>query len=321
MKINAISKSDLSPLLVSSRPLRILNLGAGVQSTTVDLLARGGIIDPIDHEIFADTQEEPQAVYDHLAWLWSLRPGPVMHIGTAGKLGDHLLAGTNGASQREKHKVGLDGTTRCASIPAYTAPHHDGPRSACERGMVRRQCTKEYKIEVVERIIRRVIMGLKPRQRMPKGTQIVQLFGISQDEQKRAVAIQRRFSKIAWATPEFPLIDLRMTRIDCQEWLRGRVPHEVPRSACVFCPYKRATEWLRTKANPAEWSRAVEIDRGLRTEGAVVNRALVHSLYLHRSCIPLEMVDLEAEARKEEAKRGNFDLFAALDCGEGMCGV
>lgn len=30
--------------------LRILNLGAGVQSTCVDLMGREGLIEPIDHE-------------------------------------------------------------------------------------------------------------------------------------------------------------------------------------------------------------------------------------------------------------------------------
>ena len=38
------------------------------------------------------------------------------------------------------------------------------------------------------------------------------------------------------------------------------------------------------------------------------------------SWMPLEMVDLEAEAAKE-AKRKATPLFALLDCGEGMCGV
>lgn len=49
--------------------MRILNLGAGVQSTTIFLMAHEGELPMIDYAIFADTQEEPKAVYDHLAWL------------------------------------------------------------------------------------------------------------------------------------------------------------------------------------------------------------------------------------------------------------
>jgi hypothetical protein len=43
------------------------------------------------------------------------------------------------------------------------------------------------------------------------------------------------------------------------------------------------------------------------------------ALYLHRQCIPLEMVDLEAEAAKE-AKKNARPLFDLMEC-EGMCGV
>jgi len=43
--------------------LRVLSLGAGVQSTTLALMAAHGEIEPPDCAIFADTQWEPRAVY------------------------------------------------------------------------------------------------------------------------------------------------------------------------------------------------------------------------------------------------------------------
>lgn len=203
--------------------MRILNLGAGVQSTAVFLMAREGLIPPIDHAIFADTQEEPQAVYDHLAWLRTIgEPVPVMHVATAGRLGDHLVNGTNSTGGR------------FSSIPAFTHTHHDQPRSSCNEGMVRRQCTKEYKTSVVERTIRRVILKLKARQRMPKDFHCVQILGISADEKGRATRIAARFEEIKWSTPEFPLLAMGWTRADCLDYLKTRVPHTVTRSACVF---------------------------------------------------------------------------------------
>ncbi len=51
--------------------LRVLSLGAGVQSTTLALMAAHGDIDQPDLAIFADTQWEPREVYDHLRWLMS----------------------------------------------------------------------------------------------------------------------------------------------------------------------------------------------------------------------------------------------------------
>jgi hypothetical protein len=49
----------------------ILNLGAGVQSTTLYLMGCRGEIH-VDVAIFADTGDEPKAVYAHLEWLKSL---------------------------------------------------------------------------------------------------------------------------------------------------------------------------------------------------------------------------------------------------------
>jgi hypothetical protein len=292
--------------------MRILNLGAGVQSTAVFLMSHEGEIEAADYAIFADTQEEPAAVYQHLQWLRTIpAPVPVILVGTVGKLGDDLMVGRNSTGGR------------FASIPCFTAQHHDQrtTRDGCREGITRRQCTKEYKIEVVERMIRRDVLRLKPRQRIPKDVHVTQLFGISWDERKRADRIRLRFdADIKWASVEFPLIDKRLTRQDCLDWLKGRVPHQVPRSACVFCPYKSAVEWQKTKENPEEWARAVEVDRALRVEGNVVNRNMDQALYLHRQCVPLEMIDFEAEAAKEAAKK-RTPLFALLDCGEGMCGV
>lgn len=289
--------------------LRIQNNGLGVQSTTIFMMAHEGLIEPLDYSIFADTQEEPEAVYQHLEWLRRVpAPVPTILVGTAGRLGDDLCKGENSTGQR------------FASIPAFTAIHHDARETKCtDGGMVRRQCTKEYKVEVVERIIRRDILGLKPKQRIPKGTNIIQVFGISWEERGRADRIAARFEEIKWATPSFPLIEKQMAREDCLAFLKPRVPHLVERSACVFCPFKQASEWLKTKSRPNEWARAVEIDRALREPGRVVNRNLNQSLYLHRSCVPLETIDFEALAKKEAAKKAS--LFDLLDCGMGMCGV
>jgi hypothetical protein len=46
--------------------MRILNLGAGVQSTTLFLMLIDGDLPPVDYAIFADTGDEPQDVYQHL---------------------------------------------------------------------------------------------------------------------------------------------------------------------------------------------------------------------------------------------------------------
>ena len=64
----------------------MLSLGAGVQSTTLALMAANGELGPMPELCdIADTGWEPKAVYDHLAWLRSpnVLPFPV-HIVSAG---------------------------------------------------------------------------------------------------------------------------------------------------------------------------------------------------------------------------------------------
>ncbi len=50
--------------------MHVISLGAGVQSTTMALMAAHGEIEPMpDAAIFADTGAEPTAVYEHLDCL------------------------------------------------------------------------------------------------------------------------------------------------------------------------------------------------------------------------------------------------------------
>lgn len=265
-----------------AKPMRILNLGAGVQSTTLYLMAVRGEI-AIDCAIFADLKEEPAPVYRHLEWMQSLN-GPPIHVVSAGRLGDDLKNGRNSTGQR------------FASIPAWTA-WREGERE----GVVRRQCTAEYKIDPIERFIRRELFGLEPGQRFPSDTKVTQLIGISMDEAGRALRIQANARW--WATMEFPLIQKSMTRRDCVTWLKGfGIPHEVPRSACVFCPYKRDSEWVWLRENdPQGFARAIEIDEALRADGVVVNRKMNQKLYIHQSCIPLREVKFTDDEKGQSA--------------------
>ncbi|MCI0459140.1 MAG: hypothetical protein L0Z62_19460 [Gemmataceae bacterium] len=282
------------------REYHVLNLGAGVQSTCLYLLSRAPESPwRFDVAIFADTGEEPAAVYAHLRWLCGLGT-PAIWVRRAGRLGDDLQRG-RGARRR------------CASIPAFTAPdHRTRPSGPVREGRLPRQCTREYKVEVVERAIRRELVGLRPRQPMPRDVVVTQYFGITVDEAGRA---ERRFAGVRWTRPVYPFLELGWTRQDCQAWLRERVPHPVPRSACVFCPFHSNREWVELKqADPADWARAVALDRALRQEGNVVRRGLEQQLYLHRSCRPLEEIDFAGLAGEA------LHPMHAGEC-EGVCGV
>lgn len=284
------------------KTIRVLSLGAGVQSTAIALMIKDGKLPPIDAAVFADTQEEPQAVYSHLQWLMRETQSafPTL-VRTHGKLGEHLKTGTDGQGGR------------FAAIPAFTK---DPLNPEEKEGMTRRQCTSEYKINVIQKAIRREILGLKPRQRMPKDVEIVQLMGLSADEGGRVARTRLRMIRQGFATPNFPLWDQLITRSNCQMTLKGCVPHETPRSACVFCPYHKNREWQNIKANAADWARACEIDDALRVPGNVVNRGMDKQLFVHRSCVPLREADLTAP----DPQPVQMGLAFEAEC-TGLCGV
>lgn len=279
--------------------MRVLNLGAGVQSSTIYLMMIDGLMPTCDLAIFADTGEEPRAVYDHVDFLDRLGGPEIVRV-SAGSLGDNLIRGVNATGQRY------------VSIPTFLSREDDGRND----GIGRRQCTKEYKIVPIEAEIRRRI-GVLPGRRLPKGTIVTQIFGLSFDEPKRVARVKESLRGRRQFRCEFPLFDEFMTRADCLSWLKQRLPNlHIPRSACVFCPYKTDAEWLAIKRDPNAWARAVEIDEAIREKTSVCTRGMKAAQYLHRSCRPLAEVEF-APAAPDRQQRLNW---SQMDC-EGMCGV
>lgn len=107
---------------------------------------------------------------------------------------------------------------------------------------------------------------------------------------------------------------MNWSRQDCLDYLADKLPHAVPRSACVFCPYHSNAEWKHLKAtDPAGWNRAVEVDNALRKPGTVANRNLDQKMYVHRSCVPLDVIDFD---------KPQLGLFRPManEC-QGLCGA
>lgn len=263
--------------------LRVLSLGAGVQSTTIALMmARGDLLAP-DCAIFADTGWEPDATYKHLAWLETQLPFPVRRV-RAGNLRDDI---ETGISRR---------TGRIAAVP-WHLKNPDG-----SAGMGRRQCTSHYKLEPITKELR-ILLGVGPRSPIKRGS-VEMLIGISIDEAARMKPAKQRFITSRW-----PLIDLLMSRRDCLRWLADRQYTEPPKSACIGCPFHHDATWLKMKReSPAEFAQAVDLDAKIRNGGS--SRGIRGQQFMHRSLKPLGEVEFKGEGP---------DLFN-MEC-EGMCGV
>jgi hypothetical protein len=295
--------------------LRALSLGAGVQSTTLALMAAHGEIGPMpDCAIFADTGWEPKSVYDHLEWLMSgnVLPFPV-HIVSAGNIRDELIAAGEGGRWASIPAFAKTVTPAGTVVPVFDEDD-DGElieiasrstsRETVSIGMIKRQCTTDFKIVPIRRKVRE-LAGLT-RKRSPGHAVVEQWIGISCDE-----IIRAKPSFEAWQVKRFPLIEKRMSRCDCFAWLRRHDYPIPPKSACIGCPFHDNGRWRDMREHdPKAWADAIEVDRALRTG----LHGIRGEIFLHRSCVPLELADLSTAA-----DRGQLDLWPN-EC-EGMCGV
>jgi hypothetical protein len=264
-----------------SYDLRYIALGAGVQSTVMLLMAaRGELGDPPDAAIFADTGWEPPSVYRHLEWLERQVAIPVYRV-SAGNLRDDVLAGLEGK--------------RFSNIPAFV-DLGDGTE-----GRLRRNCTRDYKVYPIESKVRELLGVSRVSKQRAQGWQ-----GISLDEVQRM-----RVNRTPWIDNLYPLVDRGMTRHDCLRWMAAQGYHEPPKSACIGCPYHNNAMWRDMKESRIDdWHDAVAFDHQIRSGLRGVKR----TVYLHRSLVPLDEVDL-----RSAEDMGQLNMFIE-EC-EGLCGV
>ena len=144
--------------------MNIISLGAGVQSTTMLLMAMHGEIEPMpDCAIFADTGWEPKAVYDHLAWLESVSTIPIHRV-SQGNIRADALSGA-----------------KFPTMPLFI-----------RGGMLRRHCTNQYKLRPIRREIRR-LNGRNPT---------TMWLGISLDEMHRMKPANVQYIQNRWPLVE-----------------------------------------------------------------------------------------------------------------------
>lgn len=265
--------------------VKVISLGAGVQSSALLLMSdKGELIPRADFAVFADTGAEPEEVYEWLRKLQTAVSIPII-VASGGNIAEDVVSHWRG----QLNRVGQ---------PPFRAVDKDGKRS-----MLRRHCTHEYKIKVVDQAIRRKL-GYPKYHKMKHKVDVY--IGISYDEMGRM-----KDAREEWKTHKYPLVDMKIRRPECIKWVEETGLGTPPRSACWFCPYKTNAEWkhLRDK-DPVSWGKAVEFDKKIRTS---LRPSLSSQFFVHTSGVPLDKVDLGA---KDEDRQFTF----ADEC-DGMCGV
>lgn len=264
-----------------------LSLGAGVQSSTLALMYATGELTPMpEAAIFADTQAEPASVYKWLDWLETQLPYPVHRV-TAGDLEAYESKLMRSAKSGKVYRRNV--------IPMF-ALNEDGSKGRLNRG-----CTRDFKINPILKFLKKHKTNDLPS--------VVQCIGISLDEMRRM-----KPSRDKWWVSRWPLIEKRMSRHQCLEWMKEKKYPEPPRSACVFCPFHHNKEWRRLQTEePEEFQKAVEFEQKIQEihKHDEVMRGLP---FLHTSCKPLDTIDF-----RSDVERGQMLLWDD-EC-EGMCGV
>lgn len=334
--------------------LRLQSTGAGVQSTAMALLIAAGEIPPIDGAIFADTGWEPRAVYDHLERMEReiYRPAgiPLYRVSNGSIRSDALDPEHRFASMPMFVRnpdvtvpkfvapcpAGCDWSVWLEHQAAYDDGETDEPAGdepadcgSCHNnggiyedqvvpgggGMVRRQCTSEYKLKPIKRKVRE-LLGYQHPTPVPRGVFVEQLVGISTDEVHRA-----KDSGIRYSRNTFPLLDLGLSRRDCLRVLHAAGWETTPKSACIGCPFHGNAQWRRMRdEQPDEFADAVDFDRSIRGGSARANatgKNLRGSMFLHRSMVPLDEAPIDHVTRAEHAagQLSITDLLGDIEAG------
>lgn len=276
--------------------MEIIALGMGVQSVAMYLMSSTGHLPRADFAIMADPGKEREDTYRYMEFLleWQQANGGIpIVVSRLNNLFQDLLDATRADSGR------------FVSIPAYVSNHGTV-------GMLRRQCTHEYKIRVMDRAIRD-LYGLSKGQRCPP-TGIWK--GISMDEIDRMTHPRESykthyypFTGFWFGKNDFGRLvqGCPMTWAGLMTWLASN-GYKVPvKSACVFCPYRSDSSWRALKQESlADFAAAVKVDEAIRKDG---RGKIKNERYLHKSLRPLAEIDF-----------GNYSTMDFGECSDN-CGV
>lgn len=259
------------------RTSRYISLGLGVQSTALYYMSSMGELPKADAAIFVDLGAEKKRTLDYLTYLttWAKANSDIPLIIVRKKnLKKDLL---NAVNSREK---------RFASIPAFTKGENG------ETGMLRRQCTGEYKIQQVDKEIRH-LLNVKNL----SGQHIEIWKGISFEEIERMSIPENN-----WKIHVYPFCNYRvtkkesatpmglsyLTRYDIIQWyLKHDLPIP-PKSSCVFCPYTSEAAWKKMKeSEPEDFETACRVDEAIRDSS---NKGINNLIYVHESLQPLRSI-------------------------------
>ncbi|MFB6822679.1 phosphoadenosine phosphosulfate reductase [Streptomyces virginiae] len=259
--------------------MKVISYGGGVQSTALLVLAAQGRID-YSTFLFANVGDDSE----HPATLTYIREIATPFAARAG-IDLHQLRRTRRDGTTETLLERLNRPdTRSIPIPVRMANGAPG----------RRSCTADFKIKVVGRWLRE--HGATTTEPATVG------IGISVDEIHRA---NRRRSE-PHEQVEYPLLDLRLRRDDCEQIIEAAGIPVPPKSSCFFCPFRTVGAWhQQRREDPDLFARSIELEQTVNRRRAALGRDPV---YLTRYGRPLsEAIPAQQRAAEDETEYAECD--------------
>lgn len=264
--------------------LQAFSFGGGVQSTAALVLSARGEI-PYRVHVMADVGEDSE------------HPDTVVYVRDvaapyAAANGLQLVTVRKATRRPEWESIlaKLQRTATSIDIPVRMANGAPG----------RRSCTADYKILPVARWVK--------AQGATDATPSTVGVGISLDEADRM-----RDSRIAWVRNAYPLVELGLTRADCEQVINEAGLPPAPRSACWFCPFQRPARWLEMRdGRPDLWAKAVELEASLNLRREALGKEHVFFTGLGRPLQEAIELWVDRQRSKRLASSGLPDGQAAL---------
>lgn len=267
----------------------VLSFGGGTQSTHLfeDHLQRKVHYDFV---IMSDTGAEPEFIHNQVKW-WQQRQKEL------GNTTPFIITNHN------KMKKGLEEMLfrflytnyQSLKLPVFCSKvDENGSEKAV--GLLRRQCTEDFKIVPVKQTVRQLILkdlGLESNKIIPKNVAVIIDIGFSLDEINRINGYVGPDFKYMYKA--YPLVEANLTTNDSIKFLKDN-GFPCKRSRCYLCPFncekkEIGMDWTEIiDEEPLSFLKACWFDEMIREVQSAGTKVINSIPYLHHSRKPLKDV-------------------------------
>ena len=248
--------------------MKILSCGAGMQSTALALMScenkQKGIVHtnvPVyDAVIFCDLGLEPYWVKNQVDFIKKACEGVGIPFH---KIDSNLY----------QDYMDNFGRGHVSSIPFWSVDENG------KKAKMRRHCTLDYKIALIEKFLKYELLGYKKYQRLKQEDVMAHEMhiGFSFEERKR---MSKDYSKLF--VKKYPLIDMGWERADSYKYILEVWGLDTKASACNFCPFHKNYFFMHLKDNSKDdYEKTVAFDRMIGDMQP--NTAIRSKIYVSRS--------------------------------------